>query len=308
MPVNHVAEQVFGIAGTVCWTGQIIPQIWKSWREKSTEGLSPWLMLIWGISSVFLGVFVIVQDLNIPLIVQPQVFGFLSMLSWCQASLIQTTIQFPSVDVLGLQCLYYGYRFPLRKVAPIFLLIIALLGGFEAGMVFAIRPAVDNGNQRPVTFFGIMTSILLAAGLLPQYWEIIRFPEVKGISLPFITIDTLGGVFSLLSLVFREKFDVLGGVAYSLVVVLDGIVIILALILNPRAERRRKRLAQENEEHESQLATVVNGTADEQFGGEADPGIASRQQSTSSKQSRARTEIEKDDEATTLSNDVHEKS
>ncbi|KAL5513222.1 hypothetical protein ACEPAH_3620 [Sanghuangporus vaninii] len=289
MPVNHVAEQVFGIAGTVCWTGQIIPQIWKSWREKSTEGLSPWLMLIWGISAVFLGVFVIVQDLNIPLLVQPQVFGFLSMLSWCQ-------------------CLYYGYRFPLRKVAPIFLLIIALLGGFEAGMVFAIRPAVDNGNQRPVTFFGIMTSILLAAGLLPQYWEIIRFREVKGISLPFITIDTLGGVFSLLSLVFREKFDVLGGVAYSLVVVLDGIVIILALILNPRAERRRRRLAQENEEHESQLTTVVNGTADEQFGGEVDSGTASRQQSASSKQKRARTEIEKDDETTTLSNDVHEKS
>ncbi|KAL5531706.1 hypothetical protein ACEPAG_4583 [Sanghuangporus baumii] len=289
MPVNHAAEQAFGIVGTVCWTGQIIPQIWKSWREKSTEGLSPWLMLIWGISSVFLGVFVIVQDLNIPLIVQPQVFGFLSMLSWCQ-------------------CLYYGYKFPLRKVAPIFLLIIASLGGFEAGMIFAIRPAVDNGNQRPVTFFGIMTSILLAAGLLPQYWEIIRFREVKGISLPFITIDTLGGVFSLLSLVFREKFDVLGGVAYSLVVVMDSIVIILALILNPRAERRR-RLAQENEEHESQLATVVSSPADEQqYGGEVDSGIASCQQSTSTKQSRARTEIEKDDETTTFPNDVHVKS
>lgn len=35
----------------------------------------------------------------------------------------------------------------------------------------------------------------------------------------FITIDTLGGVFSVLSLVFRSEFDVLAGVAYGLVVV-----------------------------------------------------------------------------------------
>ena len=35
----------------------------------------------------------------------------------------------------------------------------------------------------------------------------------------FMAVDILGGVFSLLSLVFKEDFDVLAGVAYSLVVV-----------------------------------------------------------------------------------------
>lgn len=35
----------------------------------------------------------------------------------------------------------------------------------------------------------------------------------------FMTVDLLGGVFSLLSLVFKPKFDALAGVAYSLVVV-----------------------------------------------------------------------------------------
>lgn len=34
-----------------------------------------------------------------------------------------------------------------------------------------------------------------------------------------MTIDLLGGVFSDLSLVFKPKFDVIAGVAYSLVVV-----------------------------------------------------------------------------------------
>lgn len=62
MPTNSVAENVFGTLGesfvsfqifisidvyslgTICWSGQILPQIWKSYREKSTEGLSHWLM------------------------------------------------------------------------------------------------------------------------------------------------------------------------------------------------------------------------------------------------------------------------
>lgn len=76
-----------------------------------------------------------------------------------------------------------------------------------------------------------------------------------------MAIDLLGGVFSDLSLVFKPKFDVIAGVAYSLVVVctlsaqlctfqyidcdqrsqvLDGVVILLALILNPLAARRRR--------------------------------------------------------------------
>lgn len=42
--------------------------------------------LVWGLSGAFLGVYVIVQDLNIPLIVQPQSFGVLSLFSWAQVS------------------------------------------------------------------------------------------------------------------------------------------------------------------------------------------------------------------------------
>lgn len=53
----------------------------------------------------------------------------------------------------------------------------------------------------------------------PQYYEIYKHKEVIGISIPFMAIDLLGGVFSDLSLVFKEHFDVIAGVAYSLVVV-----------------------------------------------------------------------------------------
>ncbi len=108
--------------GAVCWTIQLLPQIWKTWREKSTEGLSPWLgcvffilsyqkadksypSFIWGLTSIFLGVYAIVQKLSIALIVQPQLFGTLSLISWGQVRLfllvspIPLNVQF-SVNIM----------------------------------------------------------------------------------------------------------------------------------------------------------------------------------------------------------------
>ncbi|KAG6856252.1 hypothetical protein H0H87_006008 [Tephrocybe sp. NHM501043] len=72
--------------------------------------------------------------------------------------------------------------------------------------------------------------------------------EVVGISMLFITIDWLGGIFSIISLLFRPEFDVLAGVAYALVIVMDGVVILAALILNPFARRRRREEAQGHSE------------------------------------------------------------
>lgn len=46
-----------------------------------------------------------------------------------------------------------------------------------------------------------------------------------------MTIDLLGGVFSDLSLVFKPRFDVIAGVAYSLVVVSFLAIIIYSRIV-----------------------------------------------------------------------------
>ena len=92
--------------------------------------------------------------------------------------------------------------------------------------------------MRGVQFFGIASTVLLSVALMyvpsvprptlqahelspcrPQYWEIYKFKEVIGISVLFMLVDMLGGVFSDLSLAFKDSFDVVAGVAYSLVVV-----------------------------------------------------------------------------------------
>ncbi|KAJ7476959.1 hypothetical protein B0H11DRAFT_1865312 [Mycena galericulata] len=233
MPTNKVAENVFGtlgsemphypyfftthFVGTICWSAQLVPQVWKSYREKSTAGLSAWLVLCWGISGGFLGVYAVVQNLNVPLIVQPQLFGLLCLISWGQ-------------------CQYYGSTRPKYLSLIIAVSAIIALGGFETAMVFAIRP---SQNHRAIQFFGIFSSVLLSLGLVTQYHEIYKRREVVGLSITFMTVDLLGGVFSDLSLAFKPKFDAIATITYSLVVVMDGAVILAAIILNPRAGRRR---------------------------------------------------------------------
>lgn len=50
----------------------------KSYRRKTTEGVSPWMMLIWALSGAFLGNYNIGLGVAIPLWVQPQLFAFIA--------------------------------------------------------------------------------------------------------------------------------------------------------------------------------------------------------------------------------------
>ncbi|KAJ7097237.1 PQ loop repeat-domain-containing protein [Mycena belliarum] len=228
MPANVVAENVMGTIGTICWTVQMVPQIYKSYHDKSTEGLSPWLVLVWGGAAAFLGAYTILLNLNIPLILQPQLFGVLAFVSWGQ-------------------CQFYGARRSALTSTLMALAAILLVGGFQAALVFGIRPAYEAGSPgaaRGVQFIGLWNAVLLALALVPQYVEIWQHNEVMGISLVFMAVDLLGGVFNDLSLAFKDKFDAIAGVTFTLVIVMDGSILLLALILNPRAARRRRRRAE----------------------------------------------------------------
>jgi hypothetical protein len=104
-----------------------------------------------------------------------------------------------------------------------------------------------------------------------------------------MAVDLLGGVFSLLSLIFKNKFDVPAAVAYSLVVVrppgdwprlvscdvfsadrraycaqvMDGLVLVLAIILNPRS----KKAAQRGEQKSPAGASDSDGSGGDHGGG-----------------------------------------
>jgi hypothetical protein len=85
---------------------------------------------------------VIAQDLNVPLIVQPQLFGLFSLLSWGQ-------------------CLYYRERRDAvaasrsrARCAVVLGCTLALWGALEAALVFAVRVRrVTSLSVSPPFFF-----------------------------------------------------------------------------------------------------------------------------------------------------------
>lgn len=166
---------------------------------------------------------------SVPLQIQPQLFGFFGCISWAQ-------------------CLYYGSKVPLRRVLLYLGLLYAVLGGFEVGSVYALWAGERNGVTWPKQMYGWLTSALLVAGLMPEYWEIYKHKAVVGISVLFMVVDILGGLFSGVSLFFRDELDYTALAQYMLVVVFDGIVVLLVPILNPRAKRRAAREAALREE------------------------------------------------------------
>ncbi|KAJ7576907.1 PQ loop repeat-domain-containing protein [Mycena floridula] len=247
MLANTAAENALGTIGTICWTIQLIPQVWKSWRAKSTDGLSHWLVLLWAISGPFLFIYAVVEKLSIPLILQPQLFSFLSLISWGQ-------------------CLHYEKKFSTKLSVLVVVAILAVIGGFEAAMIQVIRPHYpqEPSAVRAIQFFGIFTSVLIAIALLPQYYEIHQRKEVVGISISFMLIDLAGALFSDLSLIFKAEFPPIAAVTYSVVFVMDIAVIIAAAILNPRQARKRRiaasQLSEMSQNGSHSLITVPEST------------------------------------------------
>jgi len=88
----------------------------------------------------------------------------------------------------------------------------------------------------------------------PQFYEIWRLGEVPGVTTLFMVIDGLGGLCSALSLAFKESIDPL---LAGLVQVLDALVILLKLILNPLAARRRAQAAAASSRNRGSTAVPI---------------------------------------------------
>ena len=199
MPSSYAASTAFASLGAVCWSVQIIPQIYLNHKRRSTDGFSGLMMILWVAAGVPLGIYNIVQDLNIGLQIQPQLFMFFAL-------------------ICTVQTYHYRLSWPYRKSALLVGAYLILLAGLEAAGIELLKLGLRNGVHWPVTFIGVISAVLINIGLLPQFWEIYKRKAVIGVSYVFLSIDCAGAVFSFLSLAFDE-WDILAAISYGLLVV-----------------------------------------------------------------------------------------
>jgi hypothetical protein len=63
-----------------------------------------------------------------------------------------------------------------------------------------MQAALGEGSHWPVTLMGVVSTVLLSAGVLRHYYDIYIHRTVRGISFIFVGIDAAGDVFSLVSI------------------------------------------------------------------------------------------------------------
>ncbi|RKO87749.1 hypothetical protein BDK51DRAFT_41590 [Blyttiomyces helicus] len=118
------------------------------------------------------------------------------------------------------------------------------MGAVEAGLYFGIK-AAGNSTRSGVGWIpatvGIIPTILITIGFLPQYYDIIKSRQATGISKTFLALDTLGGVFSILALALSpDGVDGKSLGSYIAVVVLDLGILGLIIFLNGPFGRKPK--------------------------------------------------------------------
>ena len=184
-PQRHIptAANILGTIGTVLWCIQLIPQIWQNWRRKSTEGVPPLMMILWAVCGPPFGVYVIVQNFNIPLQVQPQCFTLLSIVTWSQTLVYGKgwSAWRATVAGIGLAALLGGIEVLLVFLFRVSLLHEGLLQGKQ--LIRSAQIAYERGITWPITLIGVLAVLLDVAGLVPLYidmWK--RQGRVVGIS------------------------------------------------------------------------------------------------------------------------------
>lgn len=196
-----ILAYTFGTLGAVCWSIQLLPQIWLNYRRHNATGLQPSMMMLWAWAGIPLGVYNITSNFNIPLLIQPQILTFLSLLTW-------------------IQCYYYEHHWTWTKSLCVTVPFAVAMGAIEYGLTVALQTGLDRGFQWPLTLMAVLAALLLALGVLRHYYDIQIHRTVRGISFLFVFIDALGDLFSIISVLFEPELDVLGLVIYGVELVL----------------------------------------------------------------------------------------
>lgn len=199
MPSN--TSTVLATIGTILWCIQMIPQIWANYRRKNTEGFPEAMCLLWCLCAPFFAVFLVSENAGIALMIQPHLFGLFCFIVYLQV------MYYPPVARPRGQIIARGVAFLVFQVC------------LEVGFIIPLRKLHREGVTWPTLVFGIIASVILALGLIPPYFELAkRGGRVVGINFVFLSMDFLGAVFSLASLVVdkNEGLDVMGCILYSI--------------------------------------------------------------------------------------------
>eukprot|EP01135_Chromosphaera_perkinsii_P002797 Nk52_evm6s227 gene=Nk52_evmTU6s227 len=218
---KDVFSIIFGILGLIFWSFQLAPQAWKNYKRKSTDGMSPAMVLVWYVGTLPLGIYLIYEGFHedgqgmagLPLIFQPYLFCLFALICFSQH-------------------LLYNYAFWTSKlITLLFTFFVVLSGAISVGVYVAMDAADAAGEHWFIILVALIPPITLGLGFLPQLVTIFRERRVE-LSLVFVGMDIAGGVFSIMAFLMTDKsdWDYYAIASYGVVVFMQVFITVLYFI------------------------------------------------------------------------------
>ncbi|RUS13310.1 PQ loop repeat-domain-containing protein [Endogone sp. FLAS-F59071] len=218
-----IVSNLFGAGASLFWSFQLVPQAVKNYQTKSTEGLSPAMLITWSIGSIFFFTYGTVQNLPTSLTLEPAFFIVFATICWAQCVQYNRGRWQERMQKLGLTN-------PVWVWFIAFITMTLIMGISLYLILIGMQAAANQQVDWIINAAGIIPVILYTIGFVPQYIDIYRSRAVRGISRIFILMDMTGSILSIVSL-HAPPFDVLASFSYISVFVLDGGILLLSFIL-----------------------------------------------------------------------------
>ncbi|KYQ91078.1 hypothetical protein DLAC_07981 [Tieghemostelium lacteum] len=200
---SPIASNIFGIAGLIIWSLELLPQIRLNYIRKSTEGVSLLCFSSWYLSGIVLDPYLVFTKKSPALIVQISIFTFLTL-------------------IILYQHFYFDRKIALKKIIISFVIVMSLSILVTTG----IYKIFENFSEYEFTIslvVTILSSLFMLGGFLPQVYEIYSTKNGEAISKVFICMDFSGGCCAILSLAFMVPFDWMSFATYIIVPVFEFI-------------------------------------------------------------------------------------
>jgi len=202
------AANVFGIAGVILWSVQLLPQIRWNYIRKSTEGVSILCFTCWYVGGLILAPYLVVTNKTPALIVQISVFSILTL-------------------VILFQHFFYDRKIDMKILIVAFIIILALSFGATIGLYYILKTYEEKDFEISLAIT-ILSAVLMAGGFIPAVYEILRSQSAEGLSRIFVAMDFCGGTCSILSLVFAPPFDYMAFASYVIVPCFESTIFIMS--------------------------------------------------------------------------------
>eukprot|EP00931_Biecheleriopsis_adriatica_P067818 TRINITY_DN41887_c0_g1_i1.p1 TRINITY_DN41887_c0_g1~~TRINITY_DN41887_c0_g1_i1.p1 ORF type:complete len:283 (+),score=50.81 TRINITY_DN41887_c0_g1_i1:89-850(+) len=184
-------SQIFGVIGTIGFMLMMTPQVVENAINKSTEGLSMGLILMWHAAALLSCAFFLCSD-----------NGFFMVLSMGAFALCCSIIEGQAV----------GYRQSVKEshpggsksiiVAVSLVAVVLSIAMVAAAVMFFM--AVPSAKLK---LGDVTPSILLGAGFLPQYYAFCSSWSIKGYSFGVTALDVIGSMANTLVLFSPPNVD-----------------------------------------------------------------------------------------------------